>query len=75
MHVRNMEQAVVALQACQMAVRPAAVVAVRDWAMEVQESAMGLEMVLERVAWIRWRCSSHCLLQLVSMTDQSLLLS
>jgi len=49
MHVRNMEQAIVALQACQMAARQGAV-AVRDWATEVQESVMALEMVLERAA-------------------------
>ena len=54
MHVRSVEQAVVALRACQMAARQAAAaVAVRDWAVEVQESVMGPGMVHERVAWIR----------------------
>ena len=53
MHVRSVEQAVVALRAYQMAARQAAAVAVRDWAVEVQESVMGPGMVLERVAWIR----------------------
>jgi hypothetical protein len=75
MHVRNMEQAIVALRACQMAARQGEVAAVRDWAVEAQESVMALETVLERAAWIPWRCSSHCLLRLVSMTDQFLPLS
>jgi hypothetical protein len=66
-----MEQAIVAFRACQMAARQVEV-EVRDWAEEAQESVMALETVLERAAWIRWRCSSHCLLRLVSMTDQSL---
>jgi hypothetical protein len=53
MHVRNMEQAIVALRACQTATRQAVVVEVHDWAVEAQESAMALEIVLERAAWIR----------------------
>ena len=49
MHVRNMEQAIVALQACQTAARQAVAVG-HGLAMEAQKSVMVLEMVLARVA-------------------------
>ena len=49
MHVRNMEQAIVALRAYQMAAHQVEV-AVRDWAEGAQESVMALETVLERAA-------------------------